>query len=145
MNKKIYNIYVMAGIIILVILAAAYYYYWGAPGILNFWKQTPVAAPVAGPKTHYVEITDAGLKPAALEIKSGDTVKFHNSGTNSHWPVSEAPQGPMMCPGFDPQHSLIHNESWSYKFAYPAPRVCLYKDRLDPTSGIFMGSIQITQ
>src|SRR3972149_3108293 len=139
MNKKFL---IAATIVILAILAFAYYYYWGIPEIPSYLtpgqeETTQNTVPATVNKIHMVEITEGGFKPAALKIKSGDTVKFYNLGTVSRWPISEAPLGQLMCPGFDPQHSLVHNESWSYKFNYPAPLVCFYKDRQEPNNAMF--------
>ena len=36
-----------------------------------------------------VHITDEGFEPQTLEVQSGETVVFENSGQNPHWPASD--------------------------------------------------------
>jgi len=155
MNKKTFFI-ILA---VVIVLAGIIYFYQGDKsadtnipnGTKNTFpasnqeksaaKTTPGAQTTS--KTYVVNLSDTGPDLRALDISSGDTVKFVNTGTRPYWVASDPHTTHSLCPGFDSSHGLIHNESWSHTFKFAAPKTCPYHNHLDITTAWYAGTINI--
>ena len=145
MDKKTIVIILVA---LAVVLAGGYYYktyYKPAGEAPAAAEEEQKAAQTAKPAVHEVRFTDSGPQPRVLEIKSGDKVKFTNTGTRPFWVASDPHPTHTICPGFDAVHGLTHNESWTYTFNFAAPKICSYHNHVDPTTILFTGVISIVK
>lgn len=95
------------------------------------------------PKTYTVNLTDTGPQPSILDISTGDTVKFVNTGTRPYWVASDPHPTHELCPGFDAVHGLVHGEAWSHTFKFSAPKTCFYHNHVDITTSWYKGTINI--
>lgn len=99
--------------------------------------------PSVRPISYVVNLTDTGPNPSVLDISSGDTVKFTNTGTRPFWVASDPHPTHDLCPGFDSMHGLVHGESWSYTFKFTAPKTCPYHNHVDVTTAWYKGTINV--
>lgn len=96
-------------------------------------SQTPTPTPTATPaaKTVTVNITSSGFSPNSVTINKGDTVKFVNTDTTTHWPASDPHPTHTDYPGFDANKALTNGASYSFTFAKVG--TWGYHDHLKPT------------
>ncbi len=140
-------------LVIIIVLALLGYAYWkgywkpSAPYQLQLPPKTeqPGAQKPQARRVYTVQLNDSGPSPKSLEIASGDTVKFVNTGTRPYWMASGIHPTHNLCPGFDAVHSLVHNEEYSYTFNFEAPKICPYHNHVDPTSDMIKGTINIVK
>lgn len=64
---------------------------------------------------HEVSITAEGFKPAVVQVKAGDKVRWVNNDTVNHWPSFEGV--PMLCPSRDLTYQ--HEAEFSEKGEFP--------------------------
>ncbi len=66
-----------------------------------------------------VHVTDEGFEPRSVEVVSGETVVFENSGQKAHWPASDDHPTHTKYPEFDPLKPLEAEMEWSFTFDEP--------------------------
>ena len=66
-----------------------------------------------------IHVTDEGFEPSSVEIVSGETVVFENSGQKAHWPASDDHPTHTKYPEFDPLKPLEPENEWSFTFDKP--------------------------
>ena len=80
-------------------------------------QQAPSITPdVMAAENPVVEMTDAGIVPAAITVKSGTTITFKNTGTSPHWPASDPHPIHTDLPGFDSKHALAPGDFYRFTF-----------------------------
>ncbi len=80
-------------------------------------QQAPSASPDAmATENPVVEMTDAGIVPNAITVKSGTTITFKNAGTMPHWPASDPHPIHTDLPGFDAKHALAPGDFYRFTF-----------------------------
>ena len=77
-----------------------------------------------------VHVTDEGFEPCSVEIVSGETVVFENSGQRAHWPASDDHPMHTKYPEFDPLEPLEPETEWS--FTLDKPGEWKYHDHQNP-------------
>ncbi|MCE9642924.1 MAG: cupredoxin domain-containing protein [Candidatus Andersenbacteria bacterium] len=80
-------------------------------------QQAPSITPdVMAAENPVVEMTDAGIVPNAITVKSGTTITFKNTGTSPHWPASDPHPIHTDLPGFDSKHALAPGDFYRFTF-----------------------------
>ncbi|MBI2063937.1 MAG: hypothetical protein HYT65_03025 [Candidatus Yanofskybacteria bacterium] len=106
-----------------------------SPTVSVIENAAPTISPTisAVPKNQTVTITFANgiATPNVVNIKAGDTVKFVNNDSTSHWPASGVHPTHQICPGFDALRGLNNGESYSFKFN--EVKTCPWHDHLKPS------------
>lgn len=104
-------------------------------------EATATAQPVSG-QVHEIIFTENGLSQTNLTVKAGDTVKFLNNSTASHWPASDTHPTHLLCPGFDSLKGLGQGES--YSFTFDEAGLCPFHDHLHANDSRLSGAIEIS-
>ncbi len=91
---------------------------------------TPTATVAYVPQSYTIKLTSAGLSPASLNIRKGDTVTLLNTTDAAFWPASDPHPTHTLCPGFDAMRGLGNGESYSLTFT--KIQTCGYHNHLDP-------------
>lgn len=63
-----------------------------------------------------VEMTDTGIVPTTITVKSGTTITFVNKGQQPHWPASDPHPIHTDLPGFDAKHALAPGDIYRFTF-----------------------------
>ncbi|HSX24960.1 MAG TPA: cupredoxin domain-containing protein [Candidatus Andersenbacteria bacterium] len=84
---------------------------------------SPEVSPAATPTTDTmtsenptVSMTDTGISPATITVKSGTTITFINNGQQLHWPASDPHPIHTDVPGFDAKRGLAPGELYRFTF-----------------------------
>mgnify|MGYP001568350922 CR=1 FL=1 len=92
---------------------------------------TPVPSATTNSRTVTISFANALASPIIVNIKVGDTVKFINNDSVSHWPASGPHPTHTICPGFDSLRGLNVGESYSLTFR--EAKTCPWHDHLKPS------------
>ena len=76
---------------------------------------TPPPPPPPPPSSNIVTITDSGFSPTTITINAGETVRWENDHSVSHWPASDPHPEHTDYFGFD-SFGIAAGSSWSFKF-----------------------------
>lgn len=84
-------------------------------------ETTPAPSPPPSPpppsnNTITVNISGSGFTPSTVTISSGDTVKWVNNDSKSHWPATDPHPQHTGYSGFDSKPGISSGSSWSFKF-----------------------------
>jgi plastocyanin len=66
-----------------------------------------------------IHVTDEGFEPRSVEVVSGETIVFENSGQKAHWPASDDHPTHTKYPEFDSLKPLEPEKEWSFTFDKP--------------------------
>ena len=102
---------------------------------------TPIPTSIHKPVTYTVKLTNGGLAPATLSIRTGDTVKLLNTTDAFFWPASNPHPTHTDCPGFDALRGLANGESYTLTFS--KVQTCGYHNHLDPANSAMWGTITV--
>ena len=87
-----------------------------APSVSPDAMTSPEATNAMVAENPVVEMTDAGIVPNAITVKSGTTITFKNTGTMPHWPASDPHPIHTDLPGFDSKHALAPGDFYRFTF-----------------------------
>jgi len=95
---------------------------------------TPISLPPSG--FHSMEINEDGFNPSELVISKGEKVKFINTGSKPHWPVSEYDStniGVQICQEFKEFGTLesVLQSGESHEVVFNEQKTCPLYDKLD--------------
>ena len=92
----------------------------------------------SNPETIEVSITANGFEPSSISLNKGDTIKFTNNDSQSHWPASNPHPVHTDLPGFDARQGLSQGETYSFTFTKIG--IFGFHDHLNPS---ITGSINV--
>lgn len=97
---------------------------------------------VAKEEVFEILISENGLSKNNLAIKAGDTVKFTNNDSATHWPASGPHPTHTLCPGFDSLRELKQGET--YSFTFNKAGVCQFHDHINANAQ-YRGTITVME
>ncbi len=78
--------------------------------------QPTTAADAVNAQNPTVSMTDTGISPAEITVKSGTTITFVNNGQQPHWPASDPHPIHTDLPGFDAKRGLEPGDIYRFTF-----------------------------
>ena len=64
----------------------------------------------------HVVLTDTGFVPSIVSVPVGGTVTFSTNRDIPFWPASNTHPSHTIYPEFDPKHSIVAGDTWSFIF-----------------------------
>lgn len=87
-----------------------------APSMSPAASASPAAADTMAAQNPTVSMTDTGITPAQITVKSGTTITFINKGQTPHWPASDPHPIHTDVSGFDAKRGLTTGDFYRFTF-----------------------------
>lgn len=87
-----------------------------SPSLSPDASASPMATGTMDEQNPTVSMTDTGISPAQITVKSGTTITFVNNGTQPHWPASDPHPIHTDLPGFDAKRGLATGDLYRFTF-----------------------------